>query len=357
MDKSSILAGIVFATLTVSFFCSICEAALYAVSHGRVEQLAQSGSVPGKRLWRLRHNIDRPIAAILTLNTIAHTVGATLAGAVAADLYDSLGVGLFSAAFTLGILYVSEIVPKTVGVLYADRLAPFLAGPTHWSIVALFPLVWVCGLITRFFPKKGRQSGTSEADLLALARLGLRAGSLRPDEARWMQNALKLDRLKVADILTPRTVVFSLPSGTTLAEVSENSAGWPHSRVPVTEEGDLDRICGVVLRREVYEALVAGRGERTLRDIMRKPTFVPEAMKVSDLLAEFLRRRQHLFVVADEYGGSAGVVTLEDAIEALLGSEIVDEFDRETDLQRVARDRAAAKLRKGGGSKNRRAES
>lgn len=161
-----------------------------------------------------------------------------------------------------------------------------------------------------------------------------------------MQNALNLDQLKVADILTPRTVVFSLRRDTALSEISQNAAGWPHSRVPVTEDGELDHICGVVLRREAYEAVVAGGAEQTLGDIMRPPTFVPEAMKVSDLLAEFLRRRRHLFVVADEYGGTAGVVTLEDAIEALLGSEIVDEFDRETDLQRLARDRAATKLRR-----------
>ncbi len=339
------LTAIVLATLTISFFCSICEAALYAVTDGRVEHLAQSGSPLGKRLKRLRSQIDRPIAAILTLNTIANTVGATLAGSVAASFFDSLGVGIFSGVFTLGILYVSEIVPKTLGVLYADTLAPLLAVPIEWTIWSLWPLVWLCRQVTRMFPRSDPDAASSQDDLLALARRGVRTGSLRPDEARWMQNALNLDTLKVADILTPRTVVFSVPKDAPLSEISDSAAGWPHSRVPVTDAGDLDKIIGVVLRREVYEAVVAGQADRVISHIMREPTFVPEAMKVGDLLTKFLRDRRHLFIVADEYGGTAGIVTLEDAIESLLGTEIVDEFDHHTDLQDVARHKAAQKLK------------
>ena len=338
------LLAIVFVTLAVSFFCSICEAAFYTVSRGRVEQLAQSGSAGGERLRKLRQNIDRPIAAILTLNTISNTVGATLAGFVAAELFGSLGMGVFSTLFTLGILYISEIIPKTIGVLYADVLGPILALPIHWMISGLWPLVWVCQKITKLFPRSAESAEASEEHLLALARLGLRTGSLRPDEARWMQNALKLDTLKVADILTPRTVVSSIEKDTALPEASQIAARWPHSRVPITDGADLDNIVGVVMRRDVHEAVVSGESDRKLTDIMRKPIFVPEVMTVSNLLGKFLAERQHLFVVADEYGGTAGVVTLEDAIEALLGTEIVDESDRDSDLQRVARRKAAQKL-------------
>ena len=165
----STLVVIVVTTLSVSFFCSLCEAALYSISQARVEQLAESGRASGKRLRRLRAAIDRPIGAILTLNTIGNSVGATLAGWVAASLFESLGVGLFSACFTLGILYIAEIVPKTVGVLYADALAPRLALPIQMMIWVLWPLVRVCELVTRLIPRsKHRREGMSEEELAEL---------------------------------------------------------------------------------------------------------------------------------------------------------------------------------------------
>ena len=338
------LIAIVVCTIVTSFVCSLCEAALYAVSRARVEQLADSGSPRGRRLQKLREDIGKPIAAILTLNTISNTVGATLAGWVAADLFDSVGVGVFSGVFTLGILYLSEIIPKTVGVVYADALAPHLAGVVQWMILGLRPLVWAGQLVSRLLPKAGGSGRMIEEDLLALARLGHRAGTLRADEARWVQNALNLDRLKVSDILTPRTVVASIPQDTLIADAWRMLMDRRHSRVPVTEEGDLDRITGIVLRCDVHDADAVGKGDRAVGEIMRPPTFVPETMRVSDLLAKFLRERRHLFIVADEYGGTEGVVTLEDALEALLGTEIVDESDREADLQRAARRKAAERL-------------
>lgn len=337
----SALLVIVAATLSVSFFCSLCEAALYAISHARVEQLAESGSVRGRRLRKLREHIDQPIAAILTLNTIGNTVGATLAGWVAATVFQSLGVGLFSAGFTLGILYIAEIIPKTIGVVYADRLAPFLALPIQVMIRVLWPLVRIGELVTRLIPRsKDRGKGMSEEDLLLMARLGTQSGRLRADEARWMQNALKLDRLKVSEILTPRTVVFSLPKAMVVAEAAEAIQSCPHSRIPVTEEGQPDRIVGILMRRDVFNAIVAGKERQKIAELMREPIFVPETMRVSDALSKFLRDRRHMFIVVDEYGGTAGVVTLEDALESLLGSEILDESDREPDLQSLARLRA-----------------
>ena len=339
------LAVIVALTLCTSSFCSLCEAALYSVSRVQVERLAESGSAQGRRLRALRQEISRPIAAILTLNTISNTVGATLAGMVAGEVFDSVGLGVFGAAFTLGILYISEIIPKTVGVLYADTLAPRLAGVIQGTIWVLWPLVWVSQKVSALFPKSsGSGSEASEEDILVLARLGLRAGALRPDEARWMENALKLDRLKVSDILTPRTVVLSLPRDTRLSEALRIVSGWPFSRVPVTDGPELDRVVGIAMRQDVYERLIAGKGDETIGGLMRAPTFVPETMRVSDLLEKFLRVREHLFLVADEYGGVTGVVALEDAIEALLGSEIIDETDRHVDMQRVARRNAAEKL-------------
>jgi CBS domain containing-hemolysin-like protein len=159
-----------------------------------------------------------------------------------------------------------------------------------------------------------------------------------------MQNALRLDQMRVSEVMTPRTVVFSLPKETSLAEAVKEVARWPHSRAPVTEGGDLDEICGLVLQRDLYNAVANGRVEGTLESLMRPVVMVPEGMRVGDLLAKALRERKHLFVVGDEYGGTAGVVSLEDAIESLLGSEIVDEYDRDADMQKVARELADQKL-------------
>ncbi len=343
---AALLSVIVGMTLGISFFCSLCEASLYAVSNARVMQLAHGGSHRGRRLKMLRDDIEKPIAAILALNTIANTAGATLAGSYAASMFDSWGVGIFSGLFTLGILYMSEIIPKTMGVLYADSIAPYLATPILWTIRGLFPLVWVCQMVAKLFPKGKEQYGhTSEADLLTLAQHGARAGSLRADEARWMQNALKLDELKVSNVLTPRTVVFSVPREMTIVEAGKEVSDWPHSRVPVTEGGDLDKVCGIVLQRDVYNAVVNGKTKGTLETLMRDVIIVPEGMRLGDMLARALKERMHLFVVGDEYGGTVGVVSLEDAIESLLGTEIVDEFDRDTDLQQVAKRLADERLR------------
>lgn len=341
-----ILIGIVCVTLAVSSLCSLCEAALYAVSPAFVEQCAESGSASGRRLRSLRQNIGRPIAAILTLNTLSHTVGATMAGGVAAELFDSLGLGIFSGLFTLAILYISEIIPKTLGVAFAEVLAPRLTIVIQWMIWGLLPLVWLCHKLTQLFHMNENDlAAVSKDELLVMARHGQRAGAIRAEEARWVQNALKLDEVKVADILTPRTMVESMPADTSIAEASRMFTELGFNRVPATVEGNLDRINGVVMRRDVHDAVEAGRGDQPVSTVMREPTFVPEAMKVSDLLAKFLRDRKHLYIVADEYGGTAGVVTLEDALETLLGSEIVDETDHEADLQRVARVRAAKRMR------------
>jgi magnesium and cobalt exporter, CNNM family len=333
------------ATLTISFFCSICEAALFAVDDLWVDHLVEQNSTGGHRLHRLRDDIDLPIAAILTLNTISHTVGATLAGSLAALHFDSIGVGIFSVGFTLSILYISEIIPKTLGVLYAEKLAPILATPIDWMITILWPLVWTCKIITGLFPRPSGLESLSEDHLLSMAKRGLSDGTLRPDEARWLQNALELDRIKVVDVITPRTVIFSLPHDMTIGEACHESPHWSHTRVPLTEQGDLDKITGFVMRHEAFEAVVAGKGNQPLSTISRDITVVPATVSVSDVLTRFLRERQHMFIVADEFGGTEGVVTLEDALEALLGSDIVDETDRDANLQRVARFRAKQKFR------------
>ncbi len=340
------LIVVVVATIGISFFCSICEAALYAVSSARVEQLSQSNSISGLRLQRLRQKIDRPIAAILALNTIAHTAGATLSGMLAARVFDSIGVGVFSAFLTLAILFVSEIIPKTIGVLHADQIAPPLSGPIELAIRLLGPLVSACQFVTRWISGSSSAIGeVTEEELLALSRLSHRSGTLTADEARWMQNALKLDRINVDDILTPRTVIQSMPGDATVGEASRTALSWPYKRIPLTIGSDLDEIIGIVIREDILHAAAAGENDKPLEQLKRPASFVPQTMKVSDLLSSALRERTHLFIVVDEYGGTAGVVTLEDAIETLLGSEIVDESDAATDLRHLARQQAVEKLK------------
>ncbi len=340
------LVIVVIGTIGASFYCSVCEAALYAVSPARVEQLFESGTSAGKRLQRLRSNIDKPIAAILALNTIAHTAGAAVSGMLAADVFDSIGVGVFSVILTLAILFLSEIIPKTLGVFHADKLAPLLCGSIELVIHLLWPLVKASQSLTKLLSGDAATLGSvTEDEILAMSRLGHRHGSLSDEEARWMQNALKLDRVKVADILTPRTVIQSLPKDTSVADAAETALSWPHKRLPLTVGADLDEIVGIAIREDILHAASAGESDMTLEKLKRPASFVPNTMKVSDLLNQALRERRHLFIVVDEYGGTAGVVTLEDAIETLLGAEIVDESDAAADLRRLARQQAAEKMK------------
>jgi CBS domain containing-hemolysin-like protein len=323
----------------VSFFCSITEAVFYSFPASRVEQLRREGKKSGEILAELRRDVEKPITAILTLNTAAATAGAAVAGAAAVKVFGADSLPLFTAVFTLLILIIGEIVPKTTGVAYARQLAPFLAKPLKWMVLVCLPVIWLLGSLVRAIRRRHKTPEADEDDIRALVTLTRQQGILKPYEESAIKSILALDSKRVAAIMTPRTVVFSLAAEMTVDEAMARHRAWPHTRVPVYEGEDAEDIVGVVYRRQVFEAAADDRGDLTLGDLMRPVRFVMENLTLDKALRSFLESRTHLFVVLDEYGGMAGVVTLEDVLEEMLGSEIVDETDEVVDMRELARRR------------------
>jgi CBS domain containing-hemolysin-like protein len=302
--------------------------------------LKERGATGARRIWQLRQDVEAPIAAILTVNTIAHTVGAAWCGAMVSDEFGSRALGVFAAVFTVLVLALTEIVPKSLGVRFAGPLGPFIVWPLQLMIWSVAPVVWVARWSMRLLTGRAHSGVPSEEEVVLFSRLAARGGAVRGEEHRWVRNALLLDQSTAADLLTPRTVIETLPADTSVAELRDQAPAWRHSRVPVTEGGDLDRVIGIVLRREVFDAALTGREGLRLRELMHPIRFVPATMPAHRLLTLFLQNRTHLVGVLDEYGGLDGIVTLEDVLECLLGEEIVDEHDEVADLQELARERS-----------------
>ncbi len=335
------LAIVVALATLISAFCSIAEAVLYSVPWSLIERLSKAGKPSGRLLAGLRKKIKEPISAILTLNTVAHTAGAAVAGAIAARLYGEEHLVYFSLIFTVIILVFSEILPKTIGVVYAKTLAPPLAKPLVGLIWLFKPAIWMTNWLVQFVEHKKPGPTSSEEDLLAAISLTRRSGAIKPYEERFMNNILSLDNKIVKDVMTPRTVIFSLPSHLTVSEVREIKTTWPNSRIPVYEDDDPEDIIGLVYRRDVMEALADDRDDLPINKLMKQVYFVVETMTLDKVLVRFLESRVHLFVVLDEYGGLAGVVSLEDVLEEMLGNEIVDETDQIVDMREFARQQRA----------------
>ncbi len=325
--------------VVVSAFCSIAEAALYSVPWSYIERLKKENRKSGRVLYALRTRIDQPIAAILTLNTIANTAGAAIAGAAAAHVFGAQNLFYFTVVFTLTILIFSEIIPKTLGVIYCRSVAALLAEPLRILVWIMSPIIFVCKRIISLIEKRKHGPGTSEEDLLAMISVTRKSGIIKPYEEQSIQNILSLDNKMVKDIMTPRMVVFSLPAQMTVYQARKHRSIWPHSRIPVFENNDPEEIVGIVYRREVLEALANDQDEIRLEALMKPANFVVETMSLDKLLIRFLESRQHLFIVIDEYGGIAGLVTLEDVLEEILGKEIVDETDEVVDMRELARQR------------------
>lgn len=327
-------------TLFFSFICSLFEAALYSITPTQVELLKRKNAMGAHKLAILRAQIDKPIAAILTINTIAHTLGSAWCGALVGEYYSQTAVGVFAGIFTFLILFLTEIVPKSLGVNYAHIVGPWSAWPLQVMIWVAWPVAGICGLIMAMLTRGKGANAPTEDEIVIMTRLALQGGTLRAQELRWVENALRLDKIKAYDLMTPRTVVYSLPADLPLSAVQERSDHWIHSRLPLTEDRDPDRIMGMVYRREVFDAVVRGKTDLKLRDLMHEIDFVPDTMRGHQLLDKFIQEKKHMVAVLDEYGGFEGVVTLEDVLECMLGSQIVDEHDRHADMQHLARQRA-----------------
>jgi putative hemolysin len=278
----------------------------------------------GEFLHRMQARIDEPISAILTLNTIAHTVGATMGGALALRQFGEEWIAAFSAALTLVILLFSEIVPKTLGATYWKSLVVPSAYVLQGMIWVMKPILVPLSLFSRTFARKrARQSTVSRAELEVLAEIGRREGTLDEEEWRVVTNVMNLDRVVVGDVMTPRTDVVAVPVSATVEEAKAVMLDEGHLRLPV-HEGTLDRVVGILLARDLWQADREGVGE--IRGILRPATFAPSSKPVEDLILEMRDRRMHLVIVVDEFGGTAGIATLEDLIEEIVG-EIQDEHE------------------------------
>ncbi|MCF8063059.1 MAG: hemolysin family protein [Deltaproteobacteria bacterium] len=334
---SELLLAIGFA-IGISAVCSLFEAVLYSAPPGKIEAMAGEGHKAGRIFKKLRTDVDRPIAAILTLNTIAHTAGAAFAGSAAAGVFGHHWLPHFSAVFTAAVLVLSEIIPKTVGVVHAGSMISFVAFPLRALVWVMAPLVWMSTAITRLIAPGRKESPITSAELGHLARLCFQEGEIAGYQRQAIETILSLKKKRVKDVMTPRTVVVSFSEHSSLGEVTQAYDKWEHSRYPVYDEEHED-IVGLVLVKEIFIALSQGRRNIRLSDLTHPAHFVVETARLDRMLMEFLDRREHLFVVLDEYGGLAGVITLEDILEELIGREIVDESDQVANKRELARKR------------------
>lgn len=329
------------AALVVSFLCSLLEATLLSVTHAHIEVLIRRGRPAGQALKRLKDRIDRPLIAILTLNTVANMFGAAGVGAEASKIAaakgisEAVAVGIASGTLTLCILIFSEIVPKTIGAAYWKVFAPAAAKPIRVMVVVLSPIITLLEFLPRLISKRSVSGGVTREEISILAEVGRAHGSIHDEETRVISNLLRLREMQAQDVATPRVEVASLRDDLTVAEALGQHENLRHSRIPI-HAGSLDNTTGIVLRARIMELMLAGRGDIKLRQIARPIHIVPETKTLASLLEEFLRRHEHLFLVVNEYGGAEGVVSLEDVVEALLGTQIVDETDASMDLRAAA---------------------
>lgn len=330
--------------VSLSAMCSLFEAVLYSVPVSHIESLAERGRASGRILRELRRHVDRPISAILSLNTIANTAGAAIAGAAAASVFGQESLPYFSAVFTLAILILSEVVPKTAGVVYSRSLAGPIARPLQALVWVFAPLVWLCRGVTRLIQRRRADQSISEEELIVMARLGLQAGTIEADEFEVIENILELERTRARQVMTPRSVMVALEQGVPVDRARQEPGVLTHSRIPVYD-GAPDEVIGIVHRRDILTAVADGEGETTVGRLMQPVHFVPDSITLDRALRLFLERREHLMVVVDEHGGVAGILTLEDVLEEILGREIVDEFDETADLREAARRRRAEILK------------
>jgi CBS domain containing-hemolysin-like protein len=340
-----LLAVYVLLALVFSFLCSVAEAVLLSITPSFIAGLKDGRPKLAALLKRLKQdNVDQSLAAILTLNTIAHTVGAIGSGAKATAVFGSAWFGLFSAVMTLMILFLSEIIPKTLGAVYWRQLAGMTALFVRGLILTLYPLIWLSEGLTRLIARRKNLHVFNREEFIAMAGIGEQAGEINPHESRIIRNLFRLGKLTAKDIMTPRTVIVALKADLTVAEAMQSEPRSIFSRLPLYHS-NLDDISGFVLRDDLLLAMAQEKNDLKLEDLKRDILTVSGNMPLSGLLEFFLDQRQHIALVMNEYGGTKGLVTLEDAVETLLGLEIVDELDQVEDMQTLARQQWAKRAR------------
>lgn len=357
--RSDLLLCIAYAAIALLFssLCSVAEAVLLSVSPSYVANLEKEAkSAGGKgsaklledagRIKSVKKNVDRSLAAILTLNTIAHTIGSAGAGAYAAKYFGDGAVGVVMIVLTLLILFVSEIIPKTIGAVYWRVLAPLTARFIQFLNLALYPLIFVSELITKWLTGGHSHHAFSRDEFAAMADIGAEGGHLDEKESRILQNLFRFPDLCAEDIMTPSTVVFALQEDLTSHEVLQKHEKIHFSRIPIYGE-NRDNVTGFVLKSDMLLDDIRNDGKTKLKDLKKRELRgVLDETRLSNVLEKLLDNREHILLVVDKYGGMEGVVTLEDVVETLIGIEIVDEADKDVDMRSLARGKWEGRMEK-----------
>jgi len=321
--------------LVTSFLCSIMEAVLLSLPLSYLKSKAEKEDKAVNKMIVFKEDVDRPLSAILSLNTVAHTVGAAGVGAQAIAVFGEAYFGVVSAVLTILILVFTEIIPKTLGANYNKALLGFTSGLIHVTIFITYPLVWVSSLITRLISKKELEPTTSREEISALASIGEKEGIFQDKESAIIQNIINLQSIAVEEIMTPRIVVETANETLSLKEFYDKKDKFNFSRIPIFNK-DKDSITGYVMRQMVFEKLVDHKEHLKLIDIKRDILIFSEDTSLFDAWETMIQKKEHIAVILGPYGGLSGIVTFEDILESLLGIEIVDETDREVDMQLYA---------------------
>ncbi len=348
---STLAIFFVFA-IVVSFVCSLLEAMILSTNTPFVESLVANNKPAGKRLRALKDRVDRPLIAILTLNTVANMFGAAGVGNEAGKLArangaadaEALWVSVASGVLTLAILICSEIVPKTLGATYWRSIAAPLSLPLQIMVTILTPVVLVLEFIPKLIAGKEAGEAVTRDDLAATAELVRARGDLDDRQADTILNLISMSASQIKEILTPRVEMFTLDADTTCNAVVREHPSLRFARIPVY--GEPDEIVGIALRAKIHETTLAGRGDTPIRELVQAVRFVPETKTLASMLDAFLDHEEHLAIVVDEHGSVEGLVTMEDVIETMLGAEIMDELDTVADLRALARAKAKARAKR-----------
>jgi len=334
-----------FVALFTSFLCSIMEAVLLSVPMSFLKSKADQQDKAAESMISLKEDIDKPLSAILSLNTVAHTVGAAGVGAQATIVFGEAYFGIVSAVLTILILVLTEIIPKTLGANYAKELVGTSATIIKIMIFITYPLVYISSFITKILSRNKEELTTSREEISALASIGTQEGIFADRENKIIQNLIRLKSIRIKEIMTPRIVVVTANEEMTLQEFLKNKDFLHFSRIPVYQE-NRDNITGYVFRELVFEKLAEDQFELKLKDIKREIVSFPKNVTLFEAWEELLMNKEHISLIVDEYGGMDGIATLEDIIETLLGFEIMDEKDQVDDMQQYALKRWQEKQRK-----------
>lgn len=334
-----LLVFYILLALGVSFICSILEAVLLSVTPGFIKTEIGRGKAYARDLEGMKNNLDKPISAILTLNTIAHTMGAAGAGAQWKVVSGDTAEAIFAAVLTILVLIFSEIIPKTIGATFWRTLAAPSTMLLRWmiSLLTYTGILWALSVVTRLLGGKSESHGVSRSELAAMAELSSQAGKLDSEESEILRNLFRMKSMSVRSIMTPRIVVFASDENSSIDSLLETALHGPFSRIPIYKN-DVDHVTGFVLKADIMAAKISGNtDDKTLVDFRRSVTAVQGSVSVYEAFQTISQDNTHIMLVVDEFGALEGIVTMEDIVETLLGMEIMDEVDHSEDMQALAR--------------------